>query len=214
MKRMLRYILLSAILLMGGTSVMATEEAAYEVLVTDGKFEVRDYEAHILAETEVEGELTDAGNMAFRPLFRYISGHNEASGKIAMTAPVSQSPSGEKIAMTAPVGQQRSGDKWVVSFMMPASYTLGTLPKPKDAAVKLREVPARRMASVRYSGRWSANRFEQHKQELEDWVKAQGLVPKGDWIWARYNSPMTPWFMRRNEILVEVEAGQAEDVSE
>jgi len=205
MNRRLIYILLAALVATGRVDSMATEEAAYKVLEKDGQFEVRDYEAHILAETEVEGDLTEAGNKAFRPLFRYISGHNESNGKIAMTAPVSQAPGGEKIAMTAPVGQQRSGDKWVVSFMMPASYTLDTLPKPKDAAVKLREVPARRMAAVRYSGRWSAGRFEQHKKELENWVKEKGLVTKGDWVWARYNSPMTPWFMRRNEILVELE---------
>ena len=205
MNRKLRGLLLSAVVLTGGVVVMATEEAAYKEIEKDGKFAVRDYEAHVLAETEVKGNLKEAGNKAFRPLFRYISGHNESSGKIAMTAPVSQSPSGKKIAMTAPVGQQRRGDKWVVSFMMPASYTLDTLPKPKDAAVKLREVPARRMVAVRYSGRWSADRFEQHKKELENWVKAQGLVTKGDWVWARYNSPMTPWFMRRNEILVEIE---------
>jgi len=203
--RRLIYILLAALVATGRVDSMATEEAAFKEIEKDGKFVIRDYEAHVLAETEVKGNLKEAGNKGFRPLFRYISGHNEASGKIAMTAPVSQSPGGEKIAMTAPVGQQRSGDKWVVSFMMPASYTLDTLPKPKDAAVKLREVPARRMAAVRYSGRWSAGRFEQHKKELENWVKEKGLVTKGDWVWARYNPPMTPWFMRRNEILVELE---------
>ncbi len=211
MKNKMRFGLFSALMLTWGAVGMATEEAAYEVIVANGPYEVRDYEAHILAEIEVEGSLQAAGNKAFRPLFRYISGHNESSGKIAMTAPVSQSPRGEKIAMTAPVGQQRRDDKWVVSFMMPAAHTLETLPKPRDASVTLRQVPGRRMAAVRYSGTWNARRFEQHKNLLAAWVKEQGLITTGDWIWARYNSPMTPWFMRRNEILIEVAADQTKE---
>jgi len=98
---------------------MSTEEAPYTVIKTYGNFELREYPSQILAEIIVEGELEDAGNMAFRPLFRYISGENKSRGKIAMTAPVSQERKGEKISMTAPVSQQRVLGKWSVSFMMP-----------------------------------------------------------------------------------------------
>ena len=85
---------------------MGIEEAGYRVVKSDGAFELRDYAPHILAETVVDGSLEDAGNQAFRRLFRYISGENRSQGKIAMTAPVSQESKGEKISMTAPVGQQ------------------------------------------------------------------------------------------------------------
>jgi effector-binding domain-containing protein len=190
---------------MGVSATMAIEEAAYEVIVEDEPFELRVYEPHILAEVEVSGSLEEAGNRAFRPLFRYISGHNTSRGKIEMTAPVSQSASGEKLAMTAPVGQQKRGDKWVVSFMMPASYSMETLPKPKDSDVKLRAVPARQMAVIRYSGTWSEKRYKAHKEKLQDWLEEQGYEAKGDFEWARYNFPMTPWFMRRNEILIETQ---------
>jgi hypothetical protein len=107
--------------------------------------------------------------------------------------------------MTAPVGQQRRQDQWAVSFMMPATVTMETLPRPKDGTVTLRQVPARRMAAVRYSGTWSEKRYQRHKQQLEAWIQTQGLAATGDAEWARYNSPMTPWFMRRNEILIPVE---------
>jgi hypothetical protein len=80
-----------------------------------------DYTPHILAETVVEGDLEEAGNKAFRRLFRYISGDNRSRDKVAMTAPVSQEQKGEKITMTAPVGQRSVQEKWAVSFMMPAS---------------------------------------------------------------------------------------------
>ena len=186
---------------------MAIEEATYQVIKKDNQFEIRDYAPHILAETVVGGNLEEAGNMAFNRLFRYISGGNRSRDKVAMTAPVSQEPIGEKIKMTTPVGQQRIQEKWAVSFMMPASYTLETLPEPEDPAVKLRQVPARRMAAVRYSGFWSEEGYLRHKLELESWIRDRGLTIVGDPIWARYNPPFTPWFLRRNEILIPVHAG-------
>lgn len=190
MKSTIRIMLTAAVLIMGARNVMATEEAAYKVVETDGRFEIRDYAPHILAETVVDGSLEDAGNSAFGSLFQYISGDNGTHGKVAMTAPV---------------GQQPAQEKWAVSFMMPATYTLGTLPAPADPKVTLRPVPARRVAAVRYSGFWSQARYLKFKAELESWIRAKGLTVAGDPIWARYNPPFTPWFLRRNEILIPVD---------
>lgn len=183
---------------------MAIEEAPYKVLKSDGKFEIREYAPHILAETIVEGDLEEAGNKAFRPLFRYISGDNRARTKVAMTAPVSQEKTGEKITMTAPVNQQRLQDRWAVSFTMPASYTLETLPIPDDPKITFRQVPARRMAAARYSGFWSEKNYLQNKTDLEAWMRELGFASGGDPVWARYNPPFMPWFLRRNEILIPV----------
>jgi len=188
-------------------NAMATEEAAYTVVTTDGAFEIRDYAPHVVAETLVEGTLEEAGNTAFNRLFRYISGGNRSREKVAMTAPVAQQPQGEKIAMTAPVAQQRIREQWAVSFMMPATYTLETLPAPEDPQVTLRQVPARRIAAVRYSGSWSEKGYLRHKSELESWMRGKGLAAAGEHQWARYNSPFSLWFLRRNEILVPVTAG-------
>jgi hypothetical protein len=193
------------LMIFGARDVMAIEEASYKVLKKENKFEIRDYAPHILAETVVEGDLEQAGNKAFRKLFRYISGENRTGSKVAMTAPVSQEPKGEKIKMTAPVGQQRVQERsWSVSFMMPSSYTLETLPKPEDPKVTLRQVPACRIAAVRYSGFWSEKGYLRNKSELESWIHERGLKIVGDPIWARYNPPWTPWFLRRNEILIPV----------
>jgi hypothetical protein len=196
-----------AIIIIGAMDAMAIEEAKYEMVKKDNKFEIRDYAPHILAETVVEGDLKDAGNKAFKRLFRYISGDNRSRLKVAMTAPVSQQPLREKIKMTAPVGQRRVQEKWAVSFMMPASYTLETLPEPEDPKVTLREVSARRMAAIRYSGFWSEKGYLRYKLKLESWIREKGLTIVGDPIWARYNSPFTPWFLRRNEILIPVDTG-------
>jgi len=203
----MRVILVAAVIIIGVMDAMAIEEATYKVVEKDDGFEIRDYAPHILAETVVEGDLEQAGNKAFNRLFRYISGDNRSRDKVAMTAPVSQEPIGEKIKMTAPVGQQRVQEKWAVSFVMPALYTLETLPKPEDPKITLRQVPARRMAAVRYSGFWSEKNYLRYKLELESWIHGRGLTIVGEPIWARYNPPFTPWFLRRNEILIPVDTG-------
>ena len=207
MKHLIRIILATAIIIIGSIDAMAIEEAAYKVLRKENNFEIRDYAPHILAETVVEGDFEEAGNKAFTRLFRYISGENRSRDKVAMTAPVSQEPMGQKIEMTAPVGQRSVQDRWSVSFMMPASYTMETLPAPEDPKVTLRQVPARRMAAVRYSGFWSEKNYLRYKLELESWIHEKGLTIVGDPLWARYNAPFIPWFLRQNEILIPIDKG-------
>jgi hypothetical protein len=204
MRRPIALIILTLMILFSGTQkTMAIEEAPYDLIKTEGSFELRDYAPHILAETLLKGDFEEAGSKAFRKLFAYISGDNQSQTKITMTAPVSQQQS-EKIAMTAPVSQQKSGDQWVVSFMMPSSYNLETLPIPDDPQIKLRQIPARRMATIRYSGFWSEKNYQKNKLRLDSWIEKEGLKVTGQAIWARYNAPFIPWFLRRNEILIPV----------
>jgi hypothetical protein len=186
-------------------AAMATEEAKYTLVTKENGFEIRDYASQIVAETIVEGGLEDAGSAAFNRLFRYISGKNRPQQTIAMTAPVSQQSAGQKIAMTAPVAQEPSGDRWAVSFMMPSDYDLASLPEPLDSEVRLREIPARRMAVVRYSGTWSEKSYREHLAKLEAWMAGREIKPAGMPVWARYDAPFKPWFLRRNEILYPIE---------
>jgi effector-binding domain-containing protein len=185
-------------------NVMAIEEADYDVLQKDENYEIRAYASSIVAETVITDDFEEAGDMAFRKLFNYISGDNVARDKIAMTTPVIQEKRSEKISMTSPVGQTASGDGWAVSFMMPSSYNMDTIPLPADPTVVLREIPAYRAASIRYSGFWSERNFQEHLEKLHGWIGQNGLKPAGEPIWARYNPPFTPWFMRRNEILIPI----------
>jgi hypothetical protein len=184
--------------------VMAIEEVPYTVLEKEGKFELRQYEPHIVAETIVEGDFDDVGNEGFRRLFRYISGDNRKKQEISMTSPVGQERRSEKIPMTAPVNLLKAGDRWSVTFLMPGKYTMDTLPEPDDARITLREIPARRVAAIKYSGTWSKSRYEKHKALLVQMMDRRGLKPAGEYIFARYNPPFMPWFLRRNEVLVRV----------
>jgi hypothetical protein len=188
------------------STAMAIEEPRFKVLEKDGSFELREYSAYIVAETRVEAGFEDAGSLAFQRLFRYISGNNVAQQKIAMTAPVTQSGS-EKIKMTAPVSQVADGNAYLVAFSLPSTYTLATVPKPLDPTVRIRQVPAQLVACLRYSGRWTESNYRDHEVLLRERINSRELIARGDPVLARYNPPFTPWFMRRNEVLIPV-AGQ------
>ena len=184
-------------------AAMAIEEPRFKVLEQDGSFELREYSPYIVAETRVEAGFEDAGSIAFQRLFCYISGDNIAQQKIAMTAPVTQSR-GEKISMTAPVSQVADGNAYLVAFTLPSTYTLATAPQPLDPTVRIRAVPAQLIACWRYSGRWTESNFSDQEVLLRERIKARGLIARGDPVLARYNPPFTPWFMRRNEVLIPV----------
>ena len=188
-----------------GTPVMATEEPSFTVERAQGAYEVRDYPAMVVAEVTVTGDRKAAAGSGFRLLAGYIFGGNTRNRKIAMTAPVVETPAaGEKIAMTAPVLQTGSGNAWVVRFIMPRDATLATLPQPNDPKVHLLAVPATRVAVVRFSGLARDDDVAAKTLALSQFVKAQHLDAIGRPALAQYDPPWTPWFMRRNEMMIPV----------
>jgi hypothetical protein len=189
----------------GGNSAVAIEEVPYTVIEQNGAFELRQYSPHIVAETTVEGAFDQVGSEGFRRLADYINGENRTKQSIAMTAPVSQEAQPEKIAMTAPVGQEKSGDRWRITFVMPSKYALDTLPEPVDSRIDIKQEPGRLVAAVRYSGTWSRKRYEENKARLLAWIEERGFKQTAEPVWARYNPPFMPWFLRRNEILIPVD---------
>jgi hypothetical protein len=183
---------------------MATEEPKYVIEKKSDQFEIRKYSSIIVAETKTNSTFENAGNEAFRILAGYIFGNNQSKTKIAMTAPVSQQTSSEKIAMTAPVTQEKSGETFLVQFTMPSSFTKDTLPLPNDPRVLIREIPERRFAVFRYSGTWSEERYLEKLKEFRSILKKENITTLGDPIFARYNPPFMPWFLRRNEIWIQL----------
>ena len=186
-------------------ATVGIEKSKYAIIEKEGKLEIRQYQSQIVAETIVDADFDKSGNIAFRRLFKYISGNNRKKESIAMTAPVNQETASEKIAMTAPVNQQKSQDKYLVSFLMPAKYTMKTVPEPLDPTVTIKEIPARKMAVIRYSGTWSRKRYEEKRNLLEDFIRRHGLKITGEDIFARYDPPFQLWFLRRNEVLFPIE---------
>jgi len=200
----LLYIIMAASIISMGSQAMAIEKPFYKVIATESNFELRQYSSYIVAETYVEGDFEAVGSEGFRRLADYIGGKNRKKESISMTAPVSQKPASEKIAMTAPVSQEQEKGRWRIAFMMPSAYTMETLPVPDDERIALREEKEKTVAVIRYSGTWGKKRYMEHETKLMDWISTKGWNIVGAPVWARYNPPFMPWFMRRNEILIPV----------
>ena len=202
-----------AVVLLGaalwGPIVSNVEQPKYQVIDSSGNIEIRDYAPMIVAEAEVAGDRRDAIGKGFRIIADYIFGNNTSAQKVPMTAPVTQQGS-EKIAMTAPVTQQGDGNIWRVRFVMPSSYTIETLPKPNNPAVKLKEIGAKRYAVIRFSGMAGEDSLKRRTEELNAFITAKNLTPLSAPTYAFYNPPWTLPFLRRNEVMVEIHASARE----
>jgi SOUL heme-binding protein len=178
----------------------AIEEPDYEVIKKFDQVELRQYAPYVIAEVVLDSSYQDAGNKAFPILAGYIFGKNKGERKFAMTAPVIQTAVPVKMEMTSPVIQTSVAGGMNVQFVLPKGVTLETAPEPIDQRVKLRLVPAATWAVIQYSGSWSQANYLEHLNELKASLEAASLTTQGEPVLARYNGPMTPWFMRRNEV--------------
>lgn len=175
-------------------ALMSLDEPEYEVIEQTDAFELRAYKPFLVAETRVDGDFDEVGSRAFSSLVSYIQGGNQG---------------GRNLPMTAPVNQQRitdgNDDTWLFQFVMPKEYVLQMLPQPMDEGVTLRQIPARLVAARRYSGDWGEQKYRDNEQALLEALQQERLMPVGAPIFARYNAPFVPGFLRRNEVLVDVE---------
>lgn len=179
----------------------------YRVVERDGNIEVRDYLGYITAYVDVTSKFDGAIYTGFMKLFNYISGKNTNRSKIKMTVPVTeeQVTSSEKIPMTAPVTSEKvSGDVYRVSFIMPANYTLDSLPVPDDKDIKFKRLGPYRAAVIAFPGRMNEGLANKKGEELKSWLDKKGLLARSNFIAAQYDPPWIPGFMRKNEVIVEI----------
>jgi len=189
----------------------AIEEPSYEVVQQLDGAEVRQYAPYVVAQVLVSGPADKAGSEAFPILAGYIFGKNKGARKLAMTAPVTQAAVPEKLEMTAPVTQTATPGGFVVQFVLPQGVTLDSAPEPVDPRVQLRAVAGHRVAVIRYSGFWSQSNYDEHLGKLQAALRAAKIGWTGEPMLSRYDPPITPWFMRRNEIWLAVQAPAQRD---
>lgn len=185
-----------------------TETVPYTVVASVDDVELRRYPALVTVETEA-----DSSTVAFRRLFRYISGANERGADIEMTAPVERT-SGTGIPMTAPVeiGEratetattpgERAGTR--MSFYLPSDYDVESAPTPTDDAVELVLVPERTLAIRRFSGRPTDRRVARERERLVETLDEASVDTTGSPFLMGYDAPWTLPPVRRNEVAVEV----------
>lgn len=181
-----------------GGKALAYEEPKYNVIHSAEGYEVREYAERVAAQVI---QSTNQNN-AFGLLFRYISGANLSSEKVSMTVPVARS---EKIQMTVPVAQSSAPEGGYMQFFLPGSYTMDSAPQPTDPNVQIVSVNGGNFAVRKFSGRASASNFEREKSKLLDRLIGDGITISSEVVKATYNGPFTPPFLRRNEVIVEIE---------
>jgi effector-binding domain-containing protein len=167
-----------------------TPEPAYRIIKSDNKIEIREYPELIVAEVNVKGERYQSINDGFRLLANYIFGNNKSN---------------QTIAMTAPVQQQEIKEGWVVRFIMPPEFTLSSLPQPNNHAVSFSLIKSKKYIVIRFSGFNSDNNIQSHTKMLLNYIQKNNLKTIGEPIMAFYNPPWILPFLRRNEIIIELQ---------
>jgi len=186
----------------------SVKTAPYQLIESDPNLaiEVRNYPSLVLVSTSMED---DGMNNAFRRLFDYIAGENQGNTEIAMTAPVfmneASTDKGVDIAMTAPVFMNENSEQPMMSFVMPADFTLSSTPKPTNEDVQVNEIKDYKVATISFNWTLSDSNVEEHTKILKSWLANNGYTPVSQPIEAAYNGPMTLPMFRKNEIFIEVE---------
>jgi hypothetical protein len=190
-----------------------TEQQPYDVVRSFDDFQLRRYPEHLLAEVTTEGPFEAAGNRAFRYLFAYISGENASRQKVSMTAPVVQARAASTIQRSRPIIQQLADEQsggstpgmYTVAFVLPADLNAVTAPQPMNPRVRLRTVPVRLVAALRFRGGWSEASYRRHLEQLGSALAAAGLTAHGVPRFARFDPPFVPTFLRHNEVMLDVD---------
>ena len=183
------------------------EEPAYTVVEKKDGYEIRQYQPYIMAKTTVTGNYAEATNKGFRIIADYIFGNNTKKESIAMTTPVLESEAtSEKIAMTTPVLESAgANDERTIAFVLPSKYAMDTLPAPNNNAVTFMEVPARKVAALRFTWYASESRMETKKELLKSYLLRDSLTASDAAETARYNPPLSMPLLLRNEVLIPIE---------
>jgi len=176
----------------------AIEEPSYKVIFANEVYEVREYEDRVAVQTiQNNGQ-----NRAFRKLFKYISGSNTSSKKIDMTAPVTQSV---EIDMTVPVTQKFHDGETVMQFFLPSKFNVEQAPQPLSEDLSIVVVEGGKYAVIKYTGRSTFRNFEKHSEILIKALSLDKLKTVGPPVKATFDGPLTPFFLRRNEVMIRVE---------
>ena len=173
------------------------ERPSYNVVLKEDGLEIRDYASAIVVETQVLASRRDAAGEAFRSLFNYISGNNTSGLEIPMTAPVAQTPAGK--------GPDGVSSKWAIRFFLPSNYSVENIPQPLQQGINIVTLEAQRFASVSFKGTQNDKKVAKYTTQLREFISQKGYEVSGEPVYAFYDPPFVPWFLRDNEILLPIQ---------
>jgi hypothetical protein len=162
------------------------ESPNYEVIKKENNFELRRYEAF---STSAVIEANLSGRSGFGLLFGYISGKNKKQ---------------EKMSMTIPVMNEYSNNTMTMEFVIPKKYHTNDIPMPSIPEIEIKHYPEQDIAAFRFSGLVNEKKVAKNIDKLSQWIKEINLEAETYYHLARYNSPITLPFLRKNEILIKI----------
>lgn len=128
---------------------------------------------------------------------------------IKMTSPVIMEMKGgdnNAAASSSANDDNSSRIRATMAFTMPSKWSLDTLPKPLDPSVRVREQPARTVATLQFRGQVRSKKaYEGPAARLRAALEADGVRVKGPLEVYQYYPPFTWGFLRVNEVALEVE---------
>ena len=196
----MKQILLTIAMLSSLPAWAEIEQPNYKVILEKDIFAIRDYTSVMAVETEVFSSRREAAGNAFRRLFRYISGENEDNLEISMTSPVAQTLANQN--------DDDPAERWMVRFFLPRNMAEENIPLPSEKGVTVSKLKAQRFASVSFRGSQSDKKIEENTAKLKAFISQNGYEVSGRPIYAFYDPPFIPWFLRDNEILLPVKLNQ------
>ena len=189
----------------GVFGIRTADQPRYQVLNEVENIQIRHYPALLIAETTIVDDYKNASNQGFQRLAGYIFGNNQKQQSLVMTAPVIQERQAETLAMTAPVLQQKSGTVWLMAFVLPTGYSVSTAPIPNDKAITIKELPAKKVAVIRYTGSLCESGIEKNADTLINWLNQHDIKMLSPARSAAYDPPWTLPFLRLNEVHIDIE---------
>ena len=186
-----------------GVFMSKVEQPKYEIISSQGDIEIRQYQPMVIAEVTIYGKRKEAIKSGFKILAGYIFGDNKLRENISMTAPVKQQ-SNEKISMTAPVRQQEVPGRWKISFVMPSQYSISTIPIPDYKDISIEKIDSKKYAVIKFSGMNSDKNIHFHENKIKKYLSENKIQSISSSIYAFYNPPLTLPFLRRNEVMIEI----------
>lgn len=177
------------------TGCNAAPEPKYDQVLSDGEFSVRKYDTLKLVSAPMNAGMAQR-NQAFRPLFNYIGGNNQAKQKIAMTTPVIMSGGMQE-------RQAEANKNAEMSFVLgDDALAKGDAPKPSDEKLQLGKIDAGYVAVYRFKGSAVENNRLQAQKKLEEWLQKRGYKAKAPAMLAVFDPPWIPKPFERNEIWI------------
>ena len=173
------------------------EKPSYKVVLKEDGLEIRDYAPSVVVETQVLASRRDAAGEAFRSLFNYIRGDNTARLEIPMTSPVVQTQAGK--------GSGNVSGKWAIRFFLPKNLSAENIPQPLQKDVNIVIIAAQRFASVSFKGTQNDKKVSKYTARLREFISQKGYEVSGEPVYAFYDPPFVPWFLRDNEILLHIQ---------